>query len=297
MKKVRIAVVLLLGIMLVSGLACGTTEWQLTSIVEGQGEISPSSGTFPDGDEITITALPASGWSFDHWGGHITGSENTITLTMNSDKTIYAYFISGTTPTPTPKPTPIVQCPEWGTAPIVASDAAVPYGNYIYAVGTDVGLSGSQPGCVGGTGTYDYHMENGKGGVEQAIGRVYLEGAPSGTDILVVALGGSHLDPSLPLDIQEAFNTNIYLYSNGYVDYTIVESGQSWLLQSERLGDTWIIAPGYVKVKLEGVPSEIGKKTVIPDITLPKEWVDWEIPPPSGCFWWVRWALYPGSAY
>lgn len=106
MIKESIAVILFLGIVLMSGLACGTTEWQLASIAEGQGEISPSTGTFPDGDEITLTALPASGWSFDHWGGHISGSENPITITINSDKTIYAYFISATTPTPTPTPTP-----------------------------------------------------------------------------------------------------------------------------------------------------------------------------------------------
>ena len=98
MKKARIAVVLFLGIMLASGLACGPTEWQLSTGVVGQGSISPSEGTFSGGGELTLTAIPTSGWSFDHWGGHCSGSQNPVTITMDSDKTVYAYF---TTPTPT----------------------------------------------------------------------------------------------------------------------------------------------------------------------------------------------------
>ncbi len=107
MKKTRIAVVVLLGIMLVSGLSCcgGKTTWQLSTVIEGEGRVSPVGGMFLDGDEITLTALPESGWRFDHWGGYISASENPITITMDSDKTIYVYFSSGTIPTPTPTPT------------------------------------------------------------------------------------------------------------------------------------------------------------------------------------------------
>lgn len=105
MKIASIAMVLLSGTMLLSGLACGTTEWQLTTIVDGQGEISPSSGAFDDAEVVTLTALPESGSDFDHWGGQASGTENPITITMDSDKTIYAYFTLE--PTPTPMPTPI----------------------------------------------------------------------------------------------------------------------------------------------------------------------------------------------
>jgi len=101
MKIRSISLLLLVGIMMVSGFACGTTEWQLTTIVEGQGEISPDEGTFSDGSGLTITAIPESGWKFDHWGGQASGSTNPITITMDIDKTIYAYFVE-TIPTPTP---------------------------------------------------------------------------------------------------------------------------------------------------------------------------------------------------
>lgn len=93
MKKARIATVLLLGILLVSGLACGSGEWRLLTYTEGEGTISPNTGTFPDGAVVTLTALPESGWDFDHWGVQASGSENPITVKMDSDKTVSAYFV------------------------------------------------------------------------------------------------------------------------------------------------------------------------------------------------------------
>jgi len=92
MKTKSISLLLLLSIMLVSGLACCTTEWQLTTIVDGQGEISPAQGIFSDGVELILTAIPESGWKFDHWGGQASGNINPITITMNTDKTVQAYF-------------------------------------------------------------------------------------------------------------------------------------------------------------------------------------------------------------
>lgn len=96
MKITRTAVLLLLGIMLVSGLACGggpTQTYQLYTSINGQGSVSPSSDTFTDGDVITLIANPASGWRFDHWEGDASGRQQSVTITMNSDKTVVAYFI------------------------------------------------------------------------------------------------------------------------------------------------------------------------------------------------------------
>jgi hypothetical protein len=91
--------------------ACGAettkTIWYLsTDVADGQGSVDPSIGTFHDGDTVTITAEPESGWNFDYWNGDASGNENPITITMDSDKTIYAYFVLASTPTPTPIPTP-----------------------------------------------------------------------------------------------------------------------------------------------------------------------------------------------
>jgi hypothetical protein len=76
--------------------------WQLsTMVVEGQGNISPGSASLDNGDVITLTAYPASGWEFDHWGSQASGTQNPITITMDSDKTIYAYFSEASVSAPT----------------------------------------------------------------------------------------------------------------------------------------------------------------------------------------------------
>jgi archaellin len=105
MFKRLIAVLLITGCLvgIIALMGCESKTWQLsTTIMEGQGGISPSSGTFSDGDVVTLTAIPSSGWTFNHWGYNGNGSQNTITLVMNSDKIIYAYFTAIPTPTPTP---------------------------------------------------------------------------------------------------------------------------------------------------------------------------------------------------
>ena len=111
MKLTRILMVFAVCTLLIAGLSCtsygisGSISYQLTTITEGQGSVSPSEGSFPDGDSVTITALPASGWKFDHWGGQGSGTQNPITITMDSAKTVYAYFTSNSVSTPTPTPT------------------------------------------------------------------------------------------------------------------------------------------------------------------------------------------------
>ena len=41
---------------------------------------------------MTLTAIPAGGYTFDDWGGDASGSLATINITMDSDKSITAYF-------------------------------------------------------------------------------------------------------------------------------------------------------------------------------------------------------------
>lgn len=74
----------------------------LTRNTVGSGSISVepywSSEGYEYGMELTLTAVPASGWIFDHWEGDVstsyvsTASNNPVTITMNSDKTVTAYF-------------------------------------------------------------------------------------------------------------------------------------------------------------------------------------------------------------
>jgi PKD repeat protein len=56
------------------------------------GTITPASGIYDDGSEVTLEATPESGWSFVEWSGDTTGKTNPITITMDSDKSITARF-------------------------------------------------------------------------------------------------------------------------------------------------------------------------------------------------------------
>ncbi|MBS3782444.1 MAG: S8 family serine peptidase, partial [Candidatus Thermoplasmatota archaeon] len=76
--------------------------WQFTTIEEhiltietiGQGSIDPSEGShnYTHGEEVNLTAVPDQGYEFDGWTGDYTGSEDNITITMDSDKEITAQF-------------------------------------------------------------------------------------------------------------------------------------------------------------------------------------------------------------
>jgi uncharacterized repeat protein (TIGR02543 family) len=58
----------------------------------GAGSVSPSNGRYEEGTQVTLTAIPSSGYTFDYWGGDASGSSATITITMASDKSVTAHF-------------------------------------------------------------------------------------------------------------------------------------------------------------------------------------------------------------
>ena len=66
----------------------------------GSGSISPSGGQYESGVLVTLTATPATGYTFGHWSGSASGTTSSITITMNSDKSLTANFET----TPAQKP-------------------------------------------------------------------------------------------------------------------------------------------------------------------------------------------------
>jgi len=74
-------------------------EYTLTTYVSpaGAGSVSPSGGQFLDGTVVTLTATPASGYNFDHWSGSASGSNPSTTVTMDSNESVTAHFVSAIT--------------------------------------------------------------------------------------------------------------------------------------------------------------------------------------------------------
>ncbi|MBW3548938.1 MAG: fibronectin type III domain-containing protein, partial [Actinobacteria bacterium] len=77
------------------------TQHSLTTNVVGEGTVSasPDKVAYDDGEEVTLTATPASGSVFDGWSGDLTGTANPQTLTMNADKSVTATFSAETVDT------------------------------------------------------------------------------------------------------------------------------------------------------------------------------------------------------
>jgi uncharacterized repeat protein (TIGR02543 family) len=70
------------------------TMYTLTTSISpsGAGSISPLAEKYEEGSQVTLTATPASGYTFDYWDGDASGTSATITIIMDSDKSVIASF-------------------------------------------------------------------------------------------------------------------------------------------------------------------------------------------------------------
>jgi len=70
------------------------TQYILEVEVSGSGTVtrSPEQDVYAPGQEVALTAQPAVGWTFSHWEGDLTGSDNPATIAMDGDKTVTAVF-------------------------------------------------------------------------------------------------------------------------------------------------------------------------------------------------------------
>ncbi len=78
---------------------CNTSTDKKTlsiSVAQGEGNVTPQSGNYNEGESVTVTATPAPGWLFDRWGGDLSGNTNPATVTMTGNKTISSYFVQDT---------------------------------------------------------------------------------------------------------------------------------------------------------------------------------------------------------
>lgn len=58
----------------------------------GGGSVDPPGGNYEAGATVTLTAMPGTGYRFDHWGGDTSGALTTLNVVMDSNKTVTAYF-------------------------------------------------------------------------------------------------------------------------------------------------------------------------------------------------------------
>ncbi|UCC41208.1 MAG: choice-of-anchor D domain-containing protein, partial [Candidatus Aminicenantes bacterium] len=70
-------------------------QYTLTIASTAGGTTNPSSGTYTydSGTQVSITATANAGYRFTGWSGDASGTDNPITITMDSDKSVTANFI------------------------------------------------------------------------------------------------------------------------------------------------------------------------------------------------------------
>jgi len=71
-------------------------DFTLAINVSGSGTTNPAPGiwTYSDGQTVSISATPNSGWVFDHWDGDLSGTAASQSILMNADKTVTAVFVT-----------------------------------------------------------------------------------------------------------------------------------------------------------------------------------------------------------
>lgn len=69
-------------------------QYVLTVVIIGGGAVSkiPDQAFYDNGTVVTLTASASLGWTFTEWTGDASGTSNTTTVTMTSDKTVTATF-------------------------------------------------------------------------------------------------------------------------------------------------------------------------------------------------------------
>lgn len=70
----------------------GTTRFTLSVATSGNGSVYPQGGTYDAGTTVTLYATPASGWEFAGWSGNANGSNTSVQVTMNANKSVRATF-------------------------------------------------------------------------------------------------------------------------------------------------------------------------------------------------------------
>lgn len=72
-------------------------QYVLALSVNGLGSVTlnPPGGAYDAGTNVTLTAVPAPGWSFAGWSGDLTGQTNPGVVNMDADKALGAGFASG----------------------------------------------------------------------------------------------------------------------------------------------------------------------------------------------------------
>ncbi len=64
----------------------------ISVLPNGSGSTTPSSGFYENRDTVTVTAISATGYEFDHWSGDVENNDNPQSLLMDKNRKLVANF-------------------------------------------------------------------------------------------------------------------------------------------------------------------------------------------------------------
>jgi hypothetical protein len=78
----------------------------ISTTTGGTTDPAPGFHAYVEGTSVAVTAIPSSGYNFDHWelDGVNVGATNPISVTMDRDHTLNAVFVATAPPPPPPPP-------------------------------------------------------------------------------------------------------------------------------------------------------------------------------------------------
>ena len=78
-----------------SGKSVSVSGYILSISVQGSGSVSksPEKTSYNPNENVTLTAQPSTGYTFDHWFGDLSGNVNPVVIVMNGNKSVSAYFV------------------------------------------------------------------------------------------------------------------------------------------------------------------------------------------------------------
>ncbi len=110
-------------------------EYTLDISVEGEGsvDVDPDKEIYYYGDEVVLTAIPAEDWAFDTWSGDLTGDNSPVTLFIDDNKEVTAWFV--------PQVALEINIEGEGTVKVKENDTEITPENGIYKVKTGAKLT------------------------------------------------------------------------------------------------------------------------------------------------------------
>jgi uncharacterized repeat protein (TIGR02543 family) len=304
-----------------------TVNHTLTTNVVGSGTITPASGTYPTGTNVTLTATPAPGWTFTGWSGHTTSTTNPLTITITANTTLTATFTPDTT-----APTISQVDATWSGSDVVISwntsepstgavdhGLTAAYGNTVADNALSTSHSVALPGYSAGQVVhYRLHATDASGNHSQTSGSSFTVPATS-APVLDVWYGADQSFGQLGApqkwvnilgnvsDPQGVASLRYRLNGGSWKNLTVGADGRRLLSPGDFNAeiDHDVLVSGTNTVELEAVDSSGNAATKLVTV----EWTDGVAPPPSFSSNWAsasavtdraqpvdgHWELVPGG--